>query len=130
MDIKQELRALLKKSSKIDVEVAELNKLCERLSVLQRQATSYRGNDFKDLYNRKFKLETKIEHDIDSLADEKEDIKKTVEDLDGERYVVVAMRYFAEKSWLDIATFLHYSVRQVHRIHQKALDDLREKTES
>ena len=73
-------------------------------------------------------LEHDINKDIDRLVDLKREIMKFVEELENPDYkLLLESRYLNLMTWEPIAEMMGYSVRQILRIHGKALSELEEK---
>ena len=69
-------------------------------------------------------LEADINRRIDGLVDRKQEafaMINRIADLDQQNILIG--RYIQLKKWEDIACELHFSMRQVHRIHRKGLLD-------
>lgn len=70
-------------------------------------------------------LQTELFEDIDILLETKKccmALIKKVDDIDGQ--IVLEKRYLCYKRWEEIAVELGYTVRQIYRIHDKALECL------
>ena len=62
---------------------------------------------------------------IESSIDLKAEIKAKIDRVEDQRYrYILTERYILCRKWEDIAAFLNYSVRQVHRLHGRALQKL------
>lgn len=69
--------------------------------------------------------EEEINADIDHLISLKLEIMNTIWKVEDENaQMVLERRYHGFKSWEDIAADMSVSVRWVHKIHAKALDDV------
>lgn len=68
-------------------------------------------------------LENEISEDINYLADLKQKIMKAIKKVGNSEYqAILEMRYLCFDSWEKIAVDLRYSIRQLYRIHGKALN--------
>ena len=69
--------------------------------------------------------EEEINADIDRLVSLKLEIMNTIWQVaDENAQMVLESRYHSFKSWEDIAADMSVSIRWVHKIHVKALDDI------
>ena len=69
--------------------------------------------------------EEEINADIDRLVSLKLEIMNTIWQVQDENaQMVLERRYHSFKSWEDIAADMSVSIRWVHKIHAKALDDI------
>lgn len=69
--------------------------------------------------------EEEINADIDRLVSLKLEIMNTIWQVaDENAQMVLERRYHSFKSWEDIAADMSVSIRWVHKIHVKALDDI------
>lgn len=69
--------------------------------------------------------EDEINADIDRLVNLKLEIMNTIWQVTDENaQMVLERRYHSFKSWEDIAADMSVSIRWVHKIHAKALDDV------
>ena len=69
--------------------------------------------------------EEEINVDIDRLISLKLEIMNTIWQVaDENAQMVLERRYHSFKSWEDIASDMSVSIRWVHKIHAKALDDV------
>ena len=69
--------------------------------------------------------EEEINADIDHLVSLKLEIMNTIWQVEDENaQMVLERRYHSFKSWEDIAADMSVSIRWVHKIHAKALDDV------
>lgn len=50
------------------------------------------------------------------------ELEKAVANLDPLHGLIISERYFAQKPWAEIGEELHYSKRQILRLHKQALD--------
>lgn len=67
-------------------------------------------------------LEQKIDARIDKLCEVKTDILSAINQLDDGRYRQLLIgRYIQCKTWEQVAVDMHYSYKQVCRLHGKAL---------
>ncbi|MEG1945291.1 MAG: DUF1492 domain-containing protein [Oscillospiraceae bacterium] len=72
-------------------------------------------------------LERIVEDEMNQLLDLKSDIRKTVNQLEDVKGVLVLRyRYLEFMTWEAIAEKMTYSIRQIHRIHEAALNAMAE----
>jgi len=76
-------------------------------------------------------LENKINDDIDTLIDLKEEIKAVIKTIDDETLqLILLMRYVNHNKWEPIAEKLHRDIRWVQRLHGRALEKVKLTIES
>lgn len=67
-------------------------------------------------------LQTEINNDIDRLVAVKQELAAAIAQVDDIRHrTLLELRYLCCKKWEDIAEIMHYSNRQVLRLHKQAL---------
>ncbi|MDO4832104.1 MAG: hypothetical protein Q4A45_01715 [Clostridia bacterium] len=66
----------------------------------------------RDIYNKQ----------LDEIDHELFELEKAVANLDPLHSLIISERYFMQKPWADICAELHYSKRQILRLHRQALD--------
>lgn len=76
-------------------------------------------------FDRLVTLESLVDEKVGQLVDLKAEILKTIMQLEDNRQRIVLMEYYLEmKTFEEIAASNHYSWRQVHRIHGRALQEI------
>lgn len=65
-----------------------------------------------------------LKEEVRKLFKEKEEVRKMIESVKGKKCVVLEKRYLLNKTWENISEELGCSVRQAHRVHDKAIDDI------
>jgi len=76
-------------------------------------------------------MEHKIDEDIDSLVDLKDKIQSCINSLDdGEYRVLLTERYINFEDWEKIALTMHYTTRNIHLMHGRALKLVQEKLDT
>jgi len=71
-------------------------------------------------------LEKEIDADIDRLVAIRDGIKTIIEAVEDDRErLLLQYRYLDGKTFEKIAVEMHYSWRQIHRLHSKALTNLK-----
>ena len=71
-------------------------------------------------------LENEIDTDIDQLVAIRDEIKAVIESVEDDRErLLLQYRYLDGKTFEWIAVEMHYSWRQIHRLHSQALINLK-----
>lgn len=79
--------------------------------------------DWTDTMHRVIELEEEINADIDRLAALRHTIEHAIAELDNPTHrALLEMRYLSGWDWRRIARALHYSDRQIWRMHAQALE--------
>jgi seryl-tRNA synthetase len=121
----------------IDLRIQSKLEQLESLNSLATKASTAYGNEpvsgSRDVQRREavickiVDLQNDINADIDSLVDIKREVRRMIESVpsvDGK--TVLEMRYINYKKWEEIAVSMHYVLRNVHYIHDKAIAYLEE----
>lgn len=122
---KTELR-INNKLEQVEMLRALAEKTTATLSDMPKAPSSENTNE--NILVRIIDMENEIKRDINHLLDIKEGVQgaiKTVEEP--ELRLLLELRYLCYRSWGDIAEEMNYDVRQIHRIHSKALFELNKK---
>ena len=70
-------------------------------------------------------LQTEINRDIDRLVDLKREMVTVIKAVENIEYqTLLEKRYLCYQTWEQIAVDMGYSVRQVYRLHDEALEDV------
>lgn len=128
---------LLKQAYYIDVRIDNKLEQMEALNALATKATTTFGNEpvsgTRDVHKREetickiVDLQNEINADIDSLVDLKRELRKTIESIPNVDYrTVLELRYLNFRKWEEIAVTMGYRLRNVHYIHDKAIEYLDE----
>jgi DNA-directed RNA polymerase specialized sigma subunit len=126
---------LLKQAYYIDVRIDNKLEQMEALNALATKATTTFGNEpvsgTRDVHKREetickiVDLQNEINADIDSLVDLKRELRKTIESIPNVDYrTVLELRYLNFRKWEEIAVTMGYRLRNVHYIHDKAIEYL------
>lgn len=76
-------------------------------------------------------MEHKIDEEIDALVDLKDKIQTIINSLDNAEYrVLLTERYLNFEDWEQIALTMHYSIRNIHLMHGRALQLVQERMET
>lgn len=132
MDAKE----FLSQAYKIDIQI---NTKLEALQMLDAQATKAtavltgmphspnRGTSSLEATICKIiDLQEEINRDVYRLVSIKEEIKDSIAKIDNTDYrVILEKRYILGKKWEEIAVELGYELRWVHRLHRKALEQIK-----
>jgi len=126
---REELKAIAELDRKI-------NCLEDEVKKLQQDACSVRGMDFGsgvrssnptthgDLIAKICDMQIKILDEKAKLIELRAKAKVTINKLDSLHYTVISKRYLQGKSWIEIASDMHYSQSHVLRLHIEAIDML------
>ena len=126
---------LLKQAYYIDVRIDNKLEQMETLNALATKATTTFGNEpvsgTRDVHKREetickiVDLQNEINADIDNLVDMKRELRKTIESIPNVDYrTVLELRYLNFRKWEEIAVTMGYRLRNVHYIHDKAIEYL------
>jgi len=70
-------------------------------------------------------LEKEIDADVDRLIEVRDSIKSIIESVEDDRErLLLQYRYLDGRTFEEIAVQMHYSWRQIHRLHSQALTNL------
>ena len=79
-------------------------------------------HSMSDIIDKMIDLEAEINDDIDRLVDLKREIMTVIKRVENpEHQTLLELRYLCFKSWEEIAVNLHYDIRNIYRIHDRAL---------
>lgn len=132
MTAKEYLSRLLRMDRNINIKL-------QRMEYLKLMSTSVSGRGFEENYNpnqpieapyiraldKAMELEDEVNADIDAYVDFKAAVKQMVYQIpDYDEIAVIEMRYFDCLKWTQISDILGYSVRWVHKLHDKGLESL------
>ncbi|MHB1154851.1 MAG: DUF1492 domain-containing protein [Eubacteriales bacterium] len=68
-------------------------------------------------------LENEINSDIDSLIDLKHEIVNLIKCIENPEYqTLLELRYLCFKTWEQIAVYMGYDSRYIHKLHSRALE--------
>jgi DNA-directed RNA polymerase specialized sigma subunit len=115
----------------INRKIEELSYWRSRLGQITSIATAVPkggGSIYKsgDIIAKIVDLEEEINRDIDRLVELKKEIEDTIEQIEDEQLrLLLRYRYIDGKVWEQIAVDMGYGWRHIHRLHSKALDELK-----
>ena len=119
----------------LDLRINNKLEQLESLNSLAAKATTAFGNEpvsgTRDVHRREaiickiVDLQNEINADIDRLVDIKRELRKPIESVpDVDLRTVLELRYLNFRKWEQIAVSMHYALRTVHYIHDKAIEYL------
>nr|DAV98460.1 MAG TPA: Protein of unknown function (DUF1492) [Caudoviricetes sp.] len=108
--------------------VAQLRDMATNVSTVisdMPRSQSPNNQRMENIIARLTDTEEEINADIDHLVSLKLEIMNTIWQVEDENaQMLLERRYHSFKSWEDIAADMSVSIRWVHKIHAKALDDV------
>ncbi|MDP9751822.1 sigma factor-like helix-turn-helix DNA-binding protein [Thermoanaerobacter pentosaceus] len=93
------------------------------LSQLEADAKKYKQ---QGLLKKIEELQNLYETKIQESLEKQRKIEEAIERLQGVEKQIILLRYKENKTWEEISCEVHYSYSQLHRIHRKALEKLKE----
>ena len=79
-------------------------------------------HSMSDTIDKMIDLENEINADIDWLVDLKREIVTVIKRVENPEYqTLLELRHLCFKSWEEIAVNMHYDIRNIYRIHDRAL---------
>ena len=114
------------------IEIGQLKELCYgvkgAVSTDERVQTSLDPDKIGNAYAKIDEMERNLDEDIDNYLAKKNEIISQIDSMKDETlYMVLFARYIEKKTFEVIATELHYSFRQITRLHGKALREFEKK---
>lgn len=87
------------------------------------------GSGVESIVVKICEYEEKINAEIDNYVDALNEIRRYIDGIkNSNERLLLRLRYLDFKEWYEIAQTMHYSVRNVHRLHGKALKKLEDGT--
>lgn len=84
-----------------------------------------KNNKIKEINSKIITLENIINEDIDKLIDVKNEIRKFINNINDEELLsILSLKYISFNTFEQIAEILHFSERQIYRLHKKAIFEL------
>ena len=122
----------------IDLRINSKLEQLESLNSLAAKATTTFGNEpvsgSRDVHRREMvickivDLQNEINDDIDRLVDIKRKVREMIESVPSvEGRTILEMRYINYRKWEEIAVSMHYVLRNVRYIHDRAIEYLEAK---
>jgi hypothetical protein len=115
-------------NSKIE-QVQSLRDLAEKASATLSDVPPSKGtrnvHRMGDVIAKMVDLESEINGDLCHLLDTKREIVTVIKCVDStELRTLLELRYLCFKTWEQIAVELHFDLRWVHRLHNRALNEV------
>ena len=80
----------------------------------------------QDIIGKIIDLEDEINQDIDALVDLKREMVATIKAVaDPECQTLLELRYLCFKTWEQIAVDLQYSTRNIYKLHDRAIKEIK-----
>ena len=113
----------LRRQRATEKEIEELRMMCMAPSGLKQDGMPHGtgGGDLSDYMERLEELEEKLKSQIEKKRNIGKEIRKRLDQMDGEEARLLEARYIYCLPWEQVAKRLRYGLRQVYRIHGKAL---------
>ena len=134
MTAKQYLRQIRAQNRRIDSLIAEKDRLTAIAegvsgmsydSIKVQSARVTPGNRQTDAVCKLCDLEERITYEIDRYVDMREDAVRTIDMLpQGAERELLRYRYLCGLTWEKIAERMNYEVRQIYRLHGRALQHI------
>ena len=130
MDIKEYLNQIRYVDNEIQAHLEERSRLRQAIEL---KTTSYNDNKvqetnsstYDDRYVKYVDMADIINEKIDTLIDLKMKVSSEIDRLDkAEHRLLLRQRYINQKSFEQIAVQMGYEIRQIHRIHGNALQNM------
>ena len=134
MTAKQYLRQIRAQNRRIDSLIAEkdrLKQIAEGVSGMSYDSIKVQsarvtpGSRQTDAVCKLIDLENRITYEIDRYVDMREDAVRTIDMLpQGAERELLRYRYLCGLTWEKIAERMNYEVRQIYRLHGRALQHI------
>ena len=112
---------------------AELEELRELKSVVKGQeldgmpsGSSAKGASFENLVIRYTDMEQKYKTKLWEIAEERMKIEEAIYSLEPRERMLLRYRYIDHMKWEEICVLMSYSWKQIHQIHNLALEQIKE----
>ena len=80
----------------------------------------------QDIIGKIIDLEDEINQDIDALVDLKREMVATIKAVaDPECQTLLELRYLCFKTWEQIAVDMQYSTRNIYKLHDRAIKEIK-----
>lgn len=115
-------------NSKIE-QVQSLRDLAEKASATLSDVPPRKGtrnvHRMEDVISKMVDLESEINADLTRLINLKHEIVTVIKCVESpELQTLLELRYLCFKTWEQIAVALHFDLRWVHRLHNRALNEV------
>lgn len=130
MEVKEYLNQIRYIDSEIQAHLEERRKLRQAIEL---KTTSYNdvkvqennASSYDERYIKYVDMADLINEKIDTLIDLKMKVSSEIDKLDkAEHRLLLRQRYINQKSFEEIAVQMCYDIRQIHRIHGNALQNM------
>lgn len=134
MTAKQYLRQAYRLNDLINSDLAELEQLkvlstsvsSPNLSGMPSSGTKKQEAPFVNAVMKIIELEKVIDAEIDRFVDLKKEIRDVINKIpDNNQKLVLKLRYIQFLKWESVAAEMDLSLKQVHRIHNEALKNVK-----
>ena len=131
MDTKEYLGQAYRIDQRINSKIEQIAALRD----LATKATSALGSEpvsgtrnpqrLQDVIDKIVDMERELNDDIDALVDLKREIMRVIKGVENKEYqTLLEMRYLSFMTWERIAVELGYSIQQIYRIRNRALEKI------
>lgn len=134
-DMKIEIHNYLGQAYRID---QRINSKLEQISSLRNLATKATStltdapsspnkniHSMENVIIKIISLENEINTDIDDLIDLKREIVNLIKCIENPEYqTLLELRYLCFKTWEQIAVYMGYDLRYIHKLHSRALENM------
>lgn len=97
----------------------------QQLTGMPSGASADMGSTLERVVIKHTELVERYRAKLAELTAEQLEIEKAIESLDGTARVLMRHRYIEGLTWEEVCVRLNYSWRQTHRLHRRALEQLR-----
>ena len=125
--IKREREQLLQQLE--EVEAALYSPKIQKLTGMPSGGSKPDGNPQENLIAHHLELQERYRAKVDELAAEQLAIEQAIETLDGTLRTLMRFYYIDGLKWEEVCVKMNYSWRQIHNLHRKALNQLREEND-
>lgn len=126
LDLKREERQL--KEQLENIEAALYYPKAQRLTDMPTGSSA--GSAMEDMAAKHLELQERYRAKLAELAAELLAIEEAIESLDSTARTLLRYRYIDGLAWEEVCVKMCYSWRQTHRLHSKALEELRQREET
>ena len=132
---REEVKAYLKQAFRLDRRISiSIEKVNAMKSALHGRATTYdsdgsahvpSGNSVESALMKVLAYEQRINKEIDMLVDKRMEIEKTIKAMpDARLREILTRRYLLFQKWDYIANEMHYNIKWLHKLHNRAIAKL------
>lgn len=134
MTAKEYLNGIRRLDLRLKTKEAEFSRLEQDITTLKGidyskdRVDGGAGGDMGDNIARLIDLQTVLNEEWDELIRRREEARKMIKAMPDEKHLtILLLRYVNNRSWNEIAEFMHYTFRNTTRIHGQALQAFGEK---